>query len=154
MTSGDRMMARNSRPPFVRSPALQPETPSKLKNNLLSWKRLHRSVHIAVALLTVFLLVRPLNCFTSGKFDQKAVDCCKKGKCSPSNADPCCRATVPSGNQLVTAQATYHSVPVLNVVSTEIPDATLQMSITAISVQVHQPPGSPPALRSNLPLLI
>jgi len=113
-----------------------------------------RSVHIAAALLSVFLLVRPLDCFTGGKFDQKAADCCKKGKCSPSNPDPCCKATVPGSNQIVTAQATDHSVPVLDVVATEIPDATLQTSITALSIEIQQPPGSPPGLRFNLPLLI
>ncbi len=115
---------------------------------------MHRSVHIAVALLTVFLLVRPLDCFTGGKFDQKAADCCKKGKCSPSNPDPCCKATVPGSNQIVTAQATGRSVPVLHIVATEIPDATLQVAIPALFVNTYQPPGSPPDLRLNLPLLI
>ncbi len=115
---------------------------------------MHRGVHIAVTLLAVLLLVRPLDCFSVGKFDQKAADCCKKGKCSPSNPDPCCKGTVPGSNQNVTAQAVDHFVPVLDVVAAEIPDATLQMSITALSTEIHQPPGSPPDLRLNLPLLI
>jgi hypothetical protein len=115
---------------------------------------LGRSVNIAVAILAVFLLVRPLDCFTGGKFDQKAADCCKKGKCSPSNPDDCCKATVPGGNELVTAQATDDSAPVLDIVATDIPRATLHMSAPVLFVEIHQPPGSPPYLRLNLPLLI
>jgi hypothetical protein len=117
-------------------------------------RRLRRSVLIAVALLAVFLLVRPLDCFSSGKFDQKAADCCKKGKCSPSNPDDCCKATVQDGNQLVTAQATDHSAPVLAVVETEFPGTTFQLSAIALFVEIHQPPGTPPDLSLNLPLLI
>jgi hypothetical protein len=115
---------------------------------------MHRGVHIAVAVLAVFLLVRPLDCFSSGKFDQKAVDCCKKGKCSPSNSDDCCKVTVPDGDQLVTAQATDHSAPVLDVVPTDVPSTTFQLSAIALFVETHQPPGPPPDLSLNLPLLI
>lgn len=43
-------------------------------------ERMRRGVHIGVALLAVFLLVRPFDCFSATKFDQKAADCCKKGK--------------------------------------------------------------------------
>jgi hypothetical protein len=114
----------------------------------------HRGVHIAVALLAVFLLLRPFDCLAGGKFDQKAADCCKKGKCSPSNSDDCCKGTVPDGNQLVTAQATDHSVPVLDIVAAEVPRTILQLSATALFVEIHQPPGSPPDLHVNLPLLI
>src|ERR1700736_1058638 len=98
------------------------------KHNLLFWGRMRRGVNIAVALLAVLLLVRPLDCFSSGKFDQKAADCCKKGKCSPSNADDCCKAIVQDGNQLVTTQATDHSAPVLDVAETEVPSRTFQLS--------------------------
>ena len=115
---------------------------------------MRRGVHIAVALLAVFLLVRPFDCFSSGKFDQKAADCCKKGKCSPSNPDDCCKTTVPGGNQLATVQATDHSVPVPDVVLAEAPSTTFQMSATALFVEIHQPPGTPPDLSLNLPLLI
>ena len=115
---------------------------------------MRRGVHIAVALLAVFLLARPFDCFTGSKFDQKATDCCKKGKCSPSNPDDCCKATIQGGDQLVTTQATDHSVPVLDVAMTEVPSTTLQLSVTALLVERHQPPGSPPSLRLNLPLLI
>ena len=122
---------------------------------LVSSRRMHRRVHIVVALLAVFLLARPFDCFASGKFDQKAADCCKKGKCSPSNSDNCCRATVPGGNQVVTAQATdHHSAPILDVMRAEVPRTTLQLSAMALFVEIHQPPGSPPDLSLNLPLLI
>jgi hypothetical protein len=115
---------------------------------------MRRGVHIAVALLAVFLLVRPFDCFSSGKFDQKAMDCCKKGKCSPSNPDDCCKATVPSGNQLATVRTTDHSLPVLDVVLADAPSTTFQLSVITLFVETHQPPGTPPNLSLNLPLLI
>jgi hypothetical protein len=115
---------------------------------------MRRGLHIAVALLAVFLLVRPFDCFSGGKFDQKAADCCKKGKCSPSNSDDCCKATVPGGNQLATVQKTDHSVPLLDVVLVDAPSTTFQMSVIALFVEAHQPPGTPPDLSINLPLLI
>src|SRR5258708_28973370 len=86
----------------------------RILHDLLSCIRVRRSMHIVIAVLAVLLLVRPFDCFASGKFDQKAADCCKKGKCSPSNSDDCCKATVPGGNQLVTSKAPGHSAPVLD----------------------------------------
>jgi hypothetical protein len=56
---------------------------SSSEEALVSSSRMQRRVHIVVALLAVFLLVRPFDCFVVGKFDQKAADCCKKGNCSP-----------------------------------------------------------------------
>jgi hypothetical protein len=126
-----------------------------IEEALLCSRRMHRRVHIVVALLAVFLLVRPFDCFAGGKFDQKAADCCKKGKCSPSNSDDCCKATVPGGNQVVTAQAADHYVPpFLDVVQSDVPSTTLQLSAIALFVEIHQPPGSRPDLSLNLPLLI
>ena len=115
---------------------------------------MYRGGHIAVALVAVFLLVRPFDCFSSGRFDQKAVDCCKKGKCSPSNPDDCCKATVPDGNQLVTSKVTDHSPPVLDVAMADVPNTTSQALADSLLVEVHPPPGSPPDFRLNLPLLI
>src|ERR1700674_3742 len=112
------------------------------------------STHIAVAVLAVLLLVRPFDCFAGGKFDQKAADCCKKGKCSPSNSDDCCKATVQGGNQFVTSQATGHSLPVLDLRMADVPSTTLEPLVTFLAVVVHPPPGSPPDFRLNLPLLI
>jgi len=116
---------------------------------------MRRSMHIAVAVLAVLLLVRPFDCFASGEFDQKAADCCKKGKCSPSNSDDCCKATVPGGNQLVTSKAPGHSSPVLDLWAADVPSTTSEPLVLAFRVVVvHPPPGSPPDFRLNLPLLI
>jgi hypothetical protein len=117
-------------------------------------KQMRRCMHIAVAVLAVFLLVRPFDCFASGKFDQKAADCCHKGKCSPSNPDDCCKATVQGGNQFVTSKAPDHSSPVLEVAIADVPGTTLQSLVTSLFVEVHPSPGSPLDSRLNLPLLI
>jgi hypothetical protein len=42
---------------------------------LVYFARVRRGVHIAVVFLAVLLLVRPFDCFSGGKFDQKAADC-------------------------------------------------------------------------------
>jgi len=117
-------------------------------------KQMRRFMHIAVALLAVFLLVRPFDCFANGKFDQKAAACCHKGKCSPSNSDDCCKATVPGGNQFVMSKAPDHSSPVLEVAMAVVPTTTLQLLVTSLFVEVQPTPGSPPDFRLNLPLLI
>ena len=123
--------------------------------DLLSCVKMRRSIHIAVAVLAVLLLVRPFDCFAGGKFDQKAADCCKKGKCSPSNSDECCKATVPGGNQFVASKAADHSLPVLDLLAAEVPSATSEPLLLAfLAAVVHPPPGSPPDFRLNLPLLI
>src|SRR2546421_654143 len=113
---------------------------------------MRRCIHIAAALLAVFLLVRPFDCFAGGKFDQKAADCCNKGKCSPSNSDDCCKATVQAGNHLLTSRSTDHSSPVLDVAMADVPSTTLHLLVTCFLVEVDPPPGSPPDLRLNLPL--
>lgn len=82
------------------------------------------------------------------------MNCCNKGKCSPSNSDNCCKATVPGGNQLVIAQAADYSVPVLAVLATEVACNQLQFLATSNFFEIYQPPGSPPDFRRNLPLLI
>src|SRR5579872_7540611 len=107
--------------------------PRRLRNGIL--KQMRRSMHIAVALLAVFLVTRPFDCFAGGKFDQKAADCCKKGKCSPSNSDDCCKATVQGGNQFVTSKAPDHSSPVLPVTVADVPSTTLQLVVTSLVVE-------------------
>src|SRR5260370_2594263 len=63
-------------------------------------------IHISISVITALLLLKPFDCFSSGKFTQKAADCCKKGKCVPSsNADDCCKGTLPGGKQLVASKA-------------------------------------------------
>jgi hypothetical protein len=126
--------------------------PQPIRHGIVNQMR--SSTHIAVALLAVFLLVRPFDCFANGKFDQKAADCCRKGRCSPSNSDDCCKATVLGGNQFVTSKAPDHSSPVLDVAMVDVPSMTLQLLVTSLVVEVHPPPGSPPDFSLNLPLLI
>jgi hypothetical protein len=127
---------------------------TKPKELWYSQTSMRRGVHIAVALLAIFVLARPLDCFSSGKFDKKAADCCKKGKCSPSNSDDCCKGTVPDGNQLATSKAADHSQPILDVVMADVPNTVSQLSAISQLIEVHPPPGSPPNLRLNRPLLI
>src|SRR5258708_9482134 len=115
---------------------------------------MRRCMHIAVALLAVLLLVRPFDCFAGGKFDQKAADCCRKGKCSPSNPDDCCKATVQGGNQFVRSNAPNHSSPALDVAMADVVGTSLQLPVTSMCVEVHPPYASPPDFRFNLPLLI
>jgi hypothetical protein len=120
-----------------------------------AYREMFRAGHIAVALLGVFLLARPFDCFAAGRFDQKAADCCKKGKCSPSNSDDCCKATVQGDNQLLAPKATGHSLPVLELLMADIPSATLgPLVISSVRVEIYPPPGSLPDLGLHLPLLI
>jgi hypothetical protein len=122
----------------------------------LLWSDLmRRSLQIVVALLAVFLLVRPFDCFASPQSNQKAKDCCKKGNCEPSNPDDCCKATVQGGDQLVVSRAHHHPAPVLALVIADVPSVTSQpMYMASLFVELHAPPGSPPGSRLNLPLLI
>src|ERR1700685_352841 len=84
---------------------------------------MRRSLQVVVALVAVFLLVRPFDCFASPQSDQKAKDCCKKGNCRPSNPDDCCKATVQDGSQLLTSKAPEHPSPVLHAVMAEMPSS-------------------------------
>jgi hypothetical protein len=116
--------------------------------------KVRRGFHIAVVFWAVLLLALPSDCFTSRPADQKAAECCKKGKCNPSNSDDCCRATVPGDHQLVASKEIPHALPALAVVPAYLPMAAPQPFLIARFVEIHQPPGSPPNLRLNLPLLI
>jgi hypothetical protein len=116
---------------------------------------MRRGTHILVSLMAVLLLMKPFDCFSSGQFTQKAADCCKKGKCVPSsNADDCCKGTLPGGKQLVTPKAPHQSTPTLELVTTAAPGPIAPAFATAAITDVEVPPGSPPSSRLNLPLLI
>jgi|SRR5665213_2652343 len=116
---------------------------------------MRRSLQIVVALMAVFLLVRPLDCLAGPQFDQKAKDCCKKGNCKPSNPDDCCKATVRTAGQLLTSKAPEHPSPVLHAVIAERPGSSSQpLAMASLFVELHAPPVSPPYARLNLPLLI
>src|SRR6266566_653130 len=83
-------------------------------------KRMRRGIHISFSLIAVLLLLKPFDCFSSGPFTQKAADCCKKGKCVPStNADDCCKGTLPGGKQLVASKAPHHSTPTIDFITVD-----------------------------------
>jgi hypothetical protein len=115
---------------------------------------MRRILQIVVALMAVFLLVRPFDCLASPQSDQKAKDCCKKGNCKPSNPDDCCKATVQDGGQLLLSQGHSQPTPVVAVLVAEIPSTTSRLVVESLFVELHAPPGSPPGSRLNLPLLI
>ncbi len=117
---------------------------------------MRRGIHITVSILAVLLLLKPFDCFSSGKFSQKAADCCRKGKCVPSpNADDCCKGTLPGGKQLVVARAPQHFTPSLEFVYVSALAAMEPaFAATASAGDDDAPPGSPPGPRLNLPLLI
>lgn len=117
-----------------------------------SWMR--RGIHIAISLLAVFLLIKQFDCFSGNKFTKEAADCCRKGKCTPSKGDDCCKGTLPGGKQLLASKA-QHS-PNLNITLLPVSTPVLQEpTFSSVTFdRVHAPPGSPPSSRLNLPLLI
>src|SRR5258706_8890958 len=115
---------------------------------------MQRGIHIAIAVLAILLLAKPFDCFAGGAWTQKAADCCKKGKCAPrADADECCKATVPGGNQFVSSTAPDHFAP-LDAVSTNGTGLGFEWFSDNPVLVVHSPPGSPPDTHLNLPLLI
>src|SRR5438876_4780887 len=87
-----------------------------------------RSIHMSIALLAVLVLIRPLDCLAGG-FTRKAAACCAKGKCLPSsNADECCKGTVPGGNDVSRPKTAGHSTILHALTATSVPiviEATL-----------------------------
>ena len=116
-----------------------------------------RGIHIAISLIAVLLLIRPLDCFAGSKLTREAADCCSKGNCFPKkNADDCCKNTVPEGKQFATAtlKSADHS-PLIVAMPVDYAVEVITPQITAdLFPTVHSPPGSPPSSRLNLPLLI
>ncbi len=112
-------------------------------------------LQIVVALMAVFLLVRPFDCLASPQSDQKAQDCCHKGDCKPSNPDDCCKATVQDGGHLLLSKAPEYASPVLHAVIAELPSSPSgRLPMATLFIELHALPGSPPNSRLNLPLLI
>src|SRR5260370_42467026 len=116
---------------------------------------MRRGIHIAISLIAVVLLVRPLDCFASGAPSQKAADCCLKGKCSPTaNSDECCKSTVPDAGQLVTSKAADHSAPLIAFTATQNPTLISPFIFEGFPAPVnHHPPrvvvtadGTPPLI--------
>src|SRR5258708_39979829 len=115
---------------------------------------MHRSIHITGAVLCVLLLTKPFDCFSSGQFTRQALDCCKKGKCVPSsNADDCCKGTLPGGKHLVASKAPPHSTPTLHLITSDSPGPMAPTFEMAGFDDVEAPPRSAPSSRRNLPLL-
>src|SRR5215831_16196703 len=115
---------------------------------------MRRRLHIAVSLVAVFLLLKPFDCFSGGKFTKEAADCCKRGKCRTSTGDDCCKGTLPGGSDIVTAaKALQNDVPVALPVSVNTA-FTEPVLLHASLIDTKAPPGSPPSSRLNLPLLI
>jgi hypothetical protein len=115
---------------------------------------LRRSIHIAITLLAVLALIRPFDCF-AGAFTRKAAACCVKGKCLPtSNADECCKGTVPAGSQLSALKAPDQSTPLPALMTAAVPISIAPPLAASAFHEPHAAPGSPPSTRLNLPLLI
>ena len=116
---------------------------------------MRRGIHIAIAVLAILLLAKPFDCFAGGAWTQKAADCCHKGKCTPGpNADECCQASVPEGNQFLASKAANDATPVIDLVSTTDPLPSIELLYGDSPLVVLSPPGSPPSFRLNVPLLI
>lgn len=116
---------------------------------------MRRGIHIAVMAIAVLLLLKPFDCFGSGPFTQKAAECCKKGKCVPSsNADDCCKGTLPGGKQLAVSKASHHATPALELTTAVAQGMIAPALSVATLTEAAAPPESPPSSRLNLPLLV
>src|SRR5260370_6162897 len=117
--------------------------------------RMLRGVHMSVSVIAVLLFWKTFDCFSSGQFTQKAAACCKKGKGVPSsNADDCCKGTLPGGKQLVASKAPQRSTPMFDLITWNAAAPITSTFGTICFSRVEAPPGSPPSSRLNLPLLI
>lgn len=111
-----------------------------------------------VALVAVFLIVRPLDCFGAGAMTQEAMECCLKGKCRPTAMadDDCCKGIVVDGKLLAETgtKAVDQQLSVLADVVSEFVSSVPGASYISILVSAHSPPSSPPGTNIKLPLLI
>src|SRR5260370_28402970 len=108
-----------------------------------------RSVHIASALITGLLLLKPVDCFSATGMTREAMGCCKKGKCLPTrDSDDCCRKTVPDGQQFVGAgsKADGPSLPVvLGIITRDTGTPLPPPHSTADRLSnIHSPPSPSP----------
>ena len=119
---------------------------------------MRRGIHIVISLVVILALVRPFDCF-AGMTTRKAADCCARGKCLPtSDADDCCKATLPADTQIVAAKISHFtSVPSLDFSAIALPAMVAPQIIQSIGPSERltvKPPGSPPGSNRSLPLLI
>src|SRR5947199_8498770 len=106
---------------------------------------MRRCIHISVSVVPVLLRLKPFDCVSGGPFTQKAADCCKKGKCvHSSNADDCCKGTLPGGKHLVASKPPHHSTPTLDRITTGAPALIEPAFATIAFADGHAPPESPP----------
>ncbi len=118
---------------------------------------MRRGIHIAIALVMALLLIRPFDCLAAISAP-KAMACCAKGKCLPtSDADECCKGALPS-DQIAAAKASHIPVvPNLDFAIIAVPPVAVpQVTLRSLSMhwQGAAPPGSPPGVNRNLPLLV
>ena len=115
---------------------------------------MRRGVDIAIAILAVVGLIRPLDCLAA-TFTKQAAACCARGKCLPSaNADDCCKGSVPAGKQLTTPKSPEQTVQLPAIVPVAVPIPYIALSNSVPSTEL---PTSADLLRGgriNLPLLI
>ena len=105
------------------------------------------------------LLINGGDCISPLFADQKAKDCCTRGKCNPTQkADPCCRTTSPSATQEFQASEKVTLDPGALVVADAIPVITaVGYPLVALrGDQLDLPFRSPPGVVQDvsLPLLI
>ena len=115
---------------------------------------MRRGFHIAISLMAVILLIKPLDCFALGNPNPLAADCCLKGKCVPTaNSDECCKNPIPDNDQIAPSKVAGHSSPLIALTAVHIPTIVYPIS-RAVSDPVSHPPPSIPITSSSLPLLI
>ena len=149
--------AQSRRPPALVGASVCSWYPFRLpsSNNLLTLYQMRRGILIVTSLVAILLLARPFDCFANPAPSRAAADCCKKGKCTPSeNADDCCKATVPGGVQFLGSKASDHSAPVADLANANEPGLNSEFFKGDSLLVVPSPPGSPSYSHLNLPLLI
>ena len=116
---------------------------------------MRRDLDVVIALVAVLLLAKPSGCFASGVSPQKAMVCCREGKCVPrSNSDGRCKHTVPEFCQVEVPDSPGISPPVAKTAILDDPDRASHEAATHPIVEFGAPPGSPPDSGLDLPLLV
>jgi hypothetical protein len=117
---------------------------------------MRRSLHIAISLTVVILLLGPFDCLAAGAPRGQAANCCLKGKCAPTaNSDACCKNTVPGRSQFVPSKAAEHSSPLIALVAVlHAPTLVSCLAFQALGDPVRHPPPRIELTAPTLPLLI
>ena len=119
--------------------------------------QMRRGIHITVALALALLLLRPFDCFAAMS-TPKAMACCVKGKCLPTtDADECCKGALTSDQVAAVKASHVPVVPSLDFAAVTVLPVTVPQIIDRSLASYWRsaaPPGSPPDVNRNLPLLI